>query len=85
MILHLIPHAVLLGCCVVVSALIEDSTLTERPYEVLRKQNLGEAVYLQLLRPIRLLLLKLPGVHTANLQLIINKSEYESKITCFSD
>ncbi|RVE68268.1 hypothetical protein OJAV_G00089660 [Oryzias javanicus] len=40
MILHLIPHAVLLGCCVVVSALIEDSTLTERPYEVLRKQNL---------------------------------------------
>lgn len=52
MILHLIPHAVLLGCCVVVSALIDDSTLAERPYEVLRKQNLGTAVSLQRLRPV---------------------------------
>lgn len=88
MILHLIPHAVLLGCCVVVSALIDDSTLAERPYEVLRKQNLGTAVSLQRLRPVghvQTVTIKLPGRYTVNLQSIISKYDWKAACClCFS-
>lgn len=39
---HLIPPAVLMCLGVLVEAQLEDSTLTDRAYVVLEKQNLGK-------------------------------------------
>lgn len=55
---HLIPPAVLMCLGVLVEAQLEDSTLTDRAYVVLEKQNLGkilqrDAVWALVLDPTR--------------------------------